>query len=235
MYTTAHLPRRDRFLSRVDSRRPVRVRIHSSISSLRSLTGGTEAEVPVSIAVSTSPCGRIPSPDGVSDGSIMAHTDVEIQNPANNGLDEIIEAQRPFALKHNVSFGDLYVAFLDFLDVTYQVLTGPMDSIQFAGAVGVANCNGGPQVQFFAGRSNDSQAAPPGLVPQPTDSVTDILNRVGDAGFSTVELVWMLVSHTLAAQETVDPVSAHVHQSPASFSLPIRHVMMKGRQRRRLN
>ncbi|KAI0328375.1 manganese-repressed peroxidase [Cubamyces sp. BRFM 1775] len=121
---------------------------------------------------------------GGADGSIMAHTDVEIQNPANNGLDEIIEAQRPFALKHNVSFGDF---------------------IQFAGAVGVANCNGGPQVQFFAGRSNDSQPAPPGLVPQPTDSVTDILNRVGDAGFSAVELVWMLVSHTVAAQETVDP------------------------------
>ena len=43
----------------------------------------------------------------------MAHTDVEMQDPVNNGLDEIIEAQRPFALKHKVSFGDLYVPFLD--------------------------------------------------------------------------------------------------------------------------
>ncbi|KAL7281055.1 hypothetical protein ACG7TL_004357 [Trametes sanguinea] len=120
---------------------------------------------------------------GGADGSIMAHSDVEMQYAANNGLDDIIEAQRPFALKHNVSFGDF---------------------IQFAGAVGSANCNGGPQIQFFAGRSNDSQPAPDGLVPLPTDSVTDILNRVGDAGFSAVELVWMLVSHTVAAQDTVD-------------------------------
>ncbi|CDO77628.1 Class II peroxidase [Trametes cinnabarina] len=124
-----------------------------------------------------------PPADRVPDGSIMAHSDVEMQYAANNGLDDIIEAQRPFALKHNVSFGDF---------------------IQFAGAVGSANCNGGPQVQFFAGRSNDSQPAPDGLVPLPTDSVTDILNRVGDAGFSAIELVWLLVSHTVAAQDTVD-------------------------------
>ena len=28
---------------------------------------------------------------------------------ANNGVDEIIEEQRPFAIKHKVSFADLYV------------------------------------------------------------------------------------------------------------------------------
>ncbi|TBU55612.1 manganese-repressed peroxidase [Dichomitus squalens] len=118
-----------------------------------------------------------------ADGSIMAHTSEELADPANNGLDDIIEFQRPFALKHNVSFGDF---------------------IQFAGAVGVSNCNGGPQISFFAGRSNDSQPAPHGLVPLPSDDVTTILNRVGDAGFSTVELVWLLISHTVGAQDKVD-------------------------------
>ncbi|KAI0630541.1 heme peroxidase [Trametes polyzona] len=122
---------------------------------------------------------------GGSDGSIMAHVDVEGKYLANNGLDEIIEAQRPFALKHNVSFGDF---------------------IQFAGAVGASNCNGGPQIPFFAGRSNDSQPAPDGLVPLPTDSVTKILDRVSDAGgFVAVELVWLLISHTVASQHTIDP------------------------------
>ncbi|KAI0768821.1 manganese-repressed peroxidase [Trametes elegans] len=120
---------------------------------------------------------------GGADGSIIAHSDVELKNPVNDGLEDIIEAQRPFAIKHNVSFGDF---------------------IQFAGAVGAANCNGGPQVQFFAGRSNDSQPAPSGLVPAPTDSVTDILSRMSDAGFASVELVWLLVSHTVAAQDKVD-------------------------------
>ncbi len=50
-----------------------------------------------------------PPPHIRTDGSIMAHTADEITDPANNGLDDIIEAQRPFAIKHNVSFGDLYV------------------------------------------------------------------------------------------------------------------------------
>jgi manganese peroxidase len=30
---------------------------------------------------------------------------------ANIGVDEIVETQRPFALKHNVSFGDLYAYY----------------------------------------------------------------------------------------------------------------------------
>ena len=45
--------------------------------------------------------------DSSADGSIMAHTAEELANPVNNGLDDIIEVQRPFAIKHNVSFGDL--------------------------------------------------------------------------------------------------------------------------------
>ena len=44
---------------------------------------------------------------GTADGSIMAHSDVELAFPANDGLDDIVEASRPFAIKHNVSFGDL--------------------------------------------------------------------------------------------------------------------------------
>ena len=80
-------------------------------------------------------------------------------------------------------------------------------SIQFAGAVGVANCNGGPQLSFYAGRSNDSQAAPDNLVPLPSDTADTILARFSDAGFDAVEVVWLLVSHTVGSQNTVDPVS----------------------------
>ncbi|KAJ7666360.1 manganese peroxidase isozyme precursor [Mycena rosella] len=121
---------------------------------------------------------------GGADGSIMAHFDVETNFHANTGVDEIIETQRPFALKHNVSFGDF---------------------IQFAGAVGVSNCPGAPRLEFLAGRSNDSQASPDRLVPEPFDSADTIIARFADAGFSANEIVDLLASHTVAAQDRVDP------------------------------
>ncbi|KAI1791340.1 manganese peroxidase [Ganoderma leucocontextum] len=135
---------------------------------------------------------------GGADGSIMAHSDVETAYPANAGLDEIVEVQRPFAIKYNVSFGDF---------------------IQFAGAVGVANCNGGPQLSFFAGRSNDSQPAPPTLGLLPSDSVDHILARFSDAGFSAAEVVQLLISHTVGAQDKVDPSipGAPFDSTPSDF------------------
>ncbi|KAI0757816.1 manganese peroxidase isozyme precursor [Daedaleopsis nitida] len=121
---------------------------------------------------------------GGADGSIMAFSEIETNFHANDGVDEIVEEQRPFAIKHQVSFGDF---------------------IQFAGAVGVTNCAGGPRLQFLAGRSNISRPSPDLLVPEPSDSNDVIFARMGDAGFSPVEIVDLLVSHTVAAQDRVDP------------------------------
>ncbi|TCD65889.1 hypothetical protein EIP91_002049 [Steccherinum ochraceum] len=127
---------------------------------------------------------------GGADGSIMAHSEIETNYHANNGVDEIIEEQRPIAIRHNVSFGDF---------------------IQFAGAVGVTNCQGGPRLQFHAGRANFSFVAPDLTVPEPSDSVDAILKRMGDAGFSAEEVVDLLASHSVAAQDHVDP---NIHGSP---------------------
>lgn len=78
-------------------------------------------------------------------------------------------------------------------------------SIQFAGAVGVSNCLGGPRLQFLAGRSNNTFPAIDGTVPEPSDPVDKMLARMGDAGFTPNELVDLLISHTVAAQDHVDP------------------------------
>ncbi|THH09970.1 hypothetical protein EW146_g8523 [Bondarzewia mesenterica] len=102
---------------------------------------------------------------------------------ANNGVDGIVEVQRPFALAHKVSFGDF---------------------IQFAGAVGVSNCAGGPRLEFLAGRSNISRPSPDLLVPEPSDSADSIFARFVDAGFSITDTVDLLISHTVAAQDHVD-------------------------------
>ncbi len=78
-------------------------------------------------------------------------------------------------------------------------------SIQFAGAVAVSNCAGGPRLQFLAGRSNFSRPAPDLTIPEPSDSTDKIFARMGDAGFSPNEVVDLLASHSVAAQDHVDP------------------------------
>jgi hypothetical protein len=92
-------------------------------------------------------------------------------------------------------------------------------SIQFAGAVGVSNCAGGPHLQFLVCRSNYSQPAPDGLVPEPADSVDKILARFADAGFSPSEVVDLLASHSVAAEDNVDStIKAHPFDStPSQF------------------
>ena len=129
--------------------------------------------------------------------------ELSLQTDANIGVDEIVEEQRPFALKHKVTFGDLLVfSTLSLYEV--PILTQP-HSIQFAGAVAVSNCAGGPRLQFLAGRSNISQPSPDLLVPEPSDPNDKIFARMGDAGFSPVEVVDLLASHSVAAQDKVDP------------------------------
>ena len=64
----------------------------------------------------------------------------------------------------------------------------------------MANCPGSPRLEFMAGRPGTSQTSPSGLVPGPGNSVTQILNRMADAGFSADETVDLLASHSIAAQ-----------------------------------
>nr|AZJ17942.1 manganese peroxidase [Irpex lacteus] len=120
---------------------------------------------------------------GGADGSILAFSDIETSFAANFGLDFTTEAFIPFALAHNVSFGDF---------------------VQFAGAVGVSNCIGGPRLKFLAGRSNISQPSPDGLVPEPTDSADKIFDRLADIGFSPIEVADLLAAHSVSAQYEVD-------------------------------
>ncbi|RXW16794.1 hypothetical protein EST38_g9054 [Candolleomyces aberdarensis] len=116
---------------------------------------------------------------GGSDGSIIEHSNIELTFPPNGNLQAIVAAERAAAQAHNVSLGDI---------------------VQFVAAAGMANCPGSPRLEFMAGRPFTSQASPSGLVPGPGNSVTQILNRMADAGFSADETVDLLASHSIAAQ-----------------------------------
>ncbi|THU84144.1 manganese dependent peroxidase 1 [Dendrothele bispora CBS 962.96] len=123
---------------------------------------------------------------GGADGSIMVFEDIETAFHANAGVDEIVDAQKAFIQKNNITLS-------------------PGDFIQLAGAVGVSNCPGAPRLEFFLGRPAPKAASPDLLVPEPFDSVTKILARFADAGFNPNEVVALLASHTVAAADLVDP------------------------------
>ena len=44
---------------------------------------------------------------GGADGSIIIFSDIETAFHANNGIDEIVEEQKPFIARHNITPGDL--------------------------------------------------------------------------------------------------------------------------------
>ncbi|OJT14528.1 Ligninase C [Trametes pubescens] len=124
---------------------------------------------------------------GGADGSIAIFSDIETAFHPNIGLDEIVELQKPFIARHNLSVADF---------------------IQFAGAIGASNCAGAPQLAAFVGRVDATQPAPDGLVPEPFHTPDQIFARLADASqgeFDEILTVWLLVAHTVAAANDVDP------------------------------
>lgn len=74
----------------------------------------------------------------------------------------------------------------------------------------------------MAGRPNATKPSPDLLVPEPSDSADVILARMGDAGFSPAEVVDLLASHSVAAQDHVDPVR-NPHATSIFGHSPILH------------
>ncbi|PPQ78566.1 hypothetical protein CVT25_011776 [Psilocybe cyanescens] len=120
---------------------------------------------------------------GGADGSILQFSDIETAFHANGGIDDITDGQHPVFAQTNLTAGDF---------------------VHLAAAVGTANCPGAPRLQFMFGRPPPKAAAPDLTIPEPTDSVTKILARFADAGFSPKEAVALLASHTIAAADVVD-------------------------------
>jgi manganese peroxidase len=105
---------------------------------------------------------------------------------ANAGISDSVGALTPFVANHS--------------GIT------PGDMIQFAGAVAVSNCPGAPRLEFMAGRPNATAPAIDGLIPEPQNSVDEILARMADGGdFTPDEVIALLASHTVARSDHVIP------------------------------
>jgi len=138
---------------------------------------------------------------GGADGSPLLFSTVEPFFFANIGIIDSVDFLLHILANSNVSAGDL---------------------VQFAGAVGVSQCPGAPQLQFLAGRSNNTMLPPDGLVPLPNDSVTSILDRFNDAaGFTPEEVVHLLSSHSTARADHVDPTIQDVPFDSTPFTVSI--------------
>ncbi|KAF4611708.1 hypothetical protein D9613_004042 [Agrocybe pediades] len=148
---------------------------------------------------------------GGADGSILAFADQETIFHANGGIDEITDGQTPIWQQTNLTAGDF---------------------VHLAAAVGTANCPGAPRLEFKFGRPAPKAPAPDKTIPEPTDSVSSILARFADAGFSPAEAVALLASHTVAAADVVDPniPGTPFDSTPFTFDSQIfLEVLLKGR------
>ena len=133
---------------------------------------------------------------GGADGSMMIFDEIETNFHANGGIDDIVDAQKAFIAANNITLtpGDLCVLLLIFFTPLSTLTFHQTYSIQLAGAVGFSNCKGAPRLEFLLGRTVATAPAPDGLVPEPFDTITSILDRFGDAGFSPEEVVALLAS-----------------------------------------
>jgi hypothetical protein len=138
-----------------------------------------------------------------ADGSPLLFPGIEPNFRANLGIIDAVDFLTPFLHNHNVTAADL---------------------VQFAGALGMTQCQGAPALEFMAGRPNAQQVPPDGLVPDPNDSVDKILARFDDAGgFTADDVVALLASHSVARADHVDPTvaAAPFDTTPFTVSSPL--------------
>ncbi|KAE9389238.1 manganese peroxidase [Gymnopus androsaceus JB14] len=170
----------------------LRLSFHDAIAFSQSL--GPSAQRPGSYTYINS--------GGGADGSMLVFPNVEPNFAANLGISDSVNDLLPF-----LGSGQFP-----------KITAG--DMIQFGATVAVGLCPGAPRLEFLAGRPNATAPAIDGLIPEPQDPVTMILDRFADAANLTSEdLVSLLVSHTVARADHVDPTvpAAPFDSTPFTF------------------
>ncbi|KAJ3768702.1 manganese peroxidase [Lentinula raphanica] len=143
-----------------------------------------------------------PAAGGGADGSMLIFPDVEPNFAANLGISDSVNDLAPFLASGK-----------------FPTITAG-DMIQFGAAVAVGLCPGAPQLQFLAGRPNATAPAVDGLIPEPQNTVDEILARFQDAAnLNAEDIVSLLVSHTVARADHVDPTldAAPFDSTPFTF------------------
>ena len=78
-------------------------------------------------------------------------------------------------------------------------------SIQFAAALSLSLCPGAPKVNFSMGRPPPTGPAPPNIIPQPFNTVDELLDIFAGLNISSDELVALLSVHSVAGADDFSP------------------------------
>ncbi|KAF8960671.1 heme peroxidase [Flammula alnicola] len=128
-----------------------------------------------------------PGLGGGADGSILTFSSIEETYPNNPQLQSAIENLKPLSIRHNITDGDL---------------------LHYAAAVAISSCPGAPRLPFLFGRRPATGPASPSAgAPAASDSVTTILARFADVGFSPASVVSLLAAHSIAGTHAIDPTA----------------------------
>lgn len=128
-------------------------------------------------------------PTGGCDGSLILSTgNDELLRGENNGLQDI--SAKLLTLQQKWVKVDSSVSVADI--------------IQFAGAVAIVTCPGGPQVQTFVGRKDSTVPAAHNLLPDVHAPAADLFALFQRKGFSARELAALLGAHSTSKQFHVD-------------------------------
>lgn len=97
------------------------------------------------------------------------------------------------------------------------------DMIQFAGAVAIVSCPGGPQIKTYVGRKDSTDSAPDGLLPSVVADASSLFKLFSDKGFSAVDLAALLGAHSTSkafhqASHNI-PVGAAQDSSPGTWDV----------------
>ncbi|KAF6802935.1 versatile peroxidase VPL1 [Colletotrichum sojae] len=133
-------------------------------------------------------CGSWDTSQGFSggcDGSLVlgVNPDIELNRAENRGLQAVAKVFKDLAAKHNVPVADVIV---------------------FAGNAAIFLCPGGPKVRTYIGRTDTTNSAKPGGLPDVFDTAQNLFSLFQAKGYGAEDLAALLGAHSTSTQNFVD-------------------------------
>ncbi|KAI0013007.1 heme peroxidase [Xylariaceae sp. FL0662B] len=94
---------------------------------------------------------------------------------------------------------------------------GTADLIQFAAAMGIAACPGGPTISVKVGREDSSTANAENQMPSRNDDAATLISAFAEKGFSATELVALVGAHSAARDAGGEALDSTIGEMDSNF------------------